>query len=594
MMSMKNGDTMNYSRLLVALIISISLSGCTNIMNRALDLGPLENRVEIEKDVMVPMNDGVGLASDIYHPVGVDKSPVIMIRTPYNKAPGDINGKIITYFGKLLSRHGYTVIIQDVRGRYNSGGDFYPFVNENTDGPVVAKWAAEQPWSNGNVGAWGGSYFGYTQWSLADKSPSLKAMVPIITCSDFRIVYYEGGALNYSNVLFWATTNYGRYGVPADEKMLKEGIANLPVIDTDDFVVGESIGFYDDAVNFEALEWLDKVSYEDRYKDVSAPMFSIAGWYDLFQKYQIEDMRNMQKLAKEPARSKSHIVVGPWGHGAFADSPVKFKDSGTIKMAQIKRTLDFYDEFLKGENTGADSWPAYIVYVMGDDEWKGFEEWPPKESKPVSYYLHSKGNANTRAGDGTLDTDSPENEPTDAFTYDPSDPVLTVGGPLLGPNLGPKDQEAAEVRDDVLVYTTAPLTEPLTVIGPISAVIYAKTDAKDTDFTAKLCDVHPNGLSVNINDGIIRARYRNGDLRNPELIDPEETYEYAIDLWHTAHTFKKGHQIRLQISSSNFPRFDRNLNTENLPGQGTEFKKANQAVFHDKARNSRLVLSVME
>lgn len=580
--------------LVICLVAAAAIaSGCAGVMNTAFLIGPMEHRVKVERDVMVPMDDGVLLATDLYRPRGVESGPVILVRTPYGKSGGEGLGRLQTSLYRMFAGHGYTVAVQDCRGRGNSQGEFYPFLYEVEDGRAALEWAASVPWSNGRVGSWGGSYFGFTQWAMADSSPELEAMVPLVTGADIIRIMYEGGAINFMNMLGWSTMNEGRGEEPVSLEQVEAGLRHVPLIESDDVVINKTVEFYDDTATYKLVERFEPISYQGRYSGVSAPALSIGGWYDLFQKYQIEDFMTIRQSALEPARSKSRLIIGPWGHGVFANPPVKFKNGGILEMVRPDRMLDFFDAWLKGEDTGADEWPPYYMYVMGANEWRGFEQWPPPGMEPTAWYFHSGGGANTREGDGLLDAAAPGHEAPDVFLYDPADPVLTAGGPLLGPDLGPKDQAAVEARPDVLVYTSPPLDRPLTVMGPVTVTLYAASDGKDTDFTARLCDVFPKGLSVNIGDGIIRARFRNGDLTSPELIEPGRVYEYTIDLWHTAYVFQPGHRIRVQISSSNFPRFDRNLNTGGDIAAGSEMRTARQTVHHDVERPSHVTVPVV-
>ncbi|HUT53159.1 MAG TPA: CocE/NonD family hydrolase [bacterium] len=581
--------------ILALLMAAAGLAGCATAVNGIYHLDPIQYRVRVEKDVMARMRDGTVLAADVYHPVGLDRGPVILVRTPYDKRAPGVVALLQSSLYKLFAGHGYTVVVQDVRGRYASAGEFYPMLNEARDGADTLQWLANEPWCNGKVGSWGGSYFGFTQWAMADADAGagLAAMVPLITTADIIKLHYEGGAVNLENILSWSTSNRDGQGQKVKPQDLQNGYNHLPLITADNAVSPENVRFFDDTVSYRLPDVLADTAYDDRYKNVTAPALLIAGWYDLFQKYQIEDFRELREKAPPGVGAMSRIVIGPWGHGFFKDPPVKFKHGGIVKLGQLDLTMDFLDAALKGQDTGIENQPPYYLYVMGSGQWVGMDEWPPPEARPTVFYLHSDGAANQRAGNGALSREAPAQEPPDVFTYDPAHPVPTTGGPLLGNDAGPKDQASVEARGDVLVYTTAPLSSPLTVMGPLSVALDAASDALDTDFTAKLCDVYPDGLSVNIVDGVVRARFRDGDLRHPEPIVPGQVYEYVIDLWYTAYVFQPGHRIRLQISSSNFPRFDRNRNTGDNIATGTAMRAARQSVYHDAQMPSRLILSAL-
>jgi len=576
--------------LVIVTFIAVHSAACTRIANRVMGLDALENRIELEPDVMVPMSDGVRLATDIYKPVGLERGPVVLIRTPYNKSAKEFTA----YAYKIISRHGYFVAVQDCRGRFASEGEFYPFINESRDGKDTVAWLVKQPWCDGHVGTWGASYFGYTQWALADGNRDLDAMVSYLTTAGIEKILYQGGALNYQNILFWSSTNSEQEAMEIPKQDMKEAVWNLPLSTSDDKAAGFTVPMFDDVVNFDVLEYREAMAYDQKFDEVSAPSYNVAGWYDLFQKFQIEDFMAIRREAEEPARSMSRMVVGPWGHGFFSRPAVRFDDGSIARLPQFERMMDFLDQMLKGEDRGVEDWPPWRIYVMGAEEWRDFETWPPENMRPVPCYFHSGGEANSAGGGGTLSFRTPGQEPADGFAYDPRDPVPTAGGPLLVEGLGPVKQKEVEAREDVLVYTSDALESPLTLMGPVKVVLYASSDAPDTDFTAKLCDVYPNGKSVNITDGIVRARFRKGDVASPEPITPGETYEYEIDLWYTAYLFKPGHRVRVQVSSSNFPRFDRNLNTGKDMATGTEMRVARQKVFHDSKRPSHILLPVVE
>ncbi len=583
-------------RLATAFFMALLLMifGCANIVSRVADVGRPEYRFKVEKNVMVPMSDGTMLATDVYIPKGLGRAPAILIRTPYSKGTKGDLAPLNLIVTRLFAGQGYIVVIQDCRGRFDSEGEFYSFLNEEQDGHDAVAWVLAQPWSNGMVATWGPSYLGYTQWAAGYDSPHLDAMVPMVTTADMTSVLFEGGAINYQNMLGWSTTNVGKGQNKYSARRLEKSYWTLPILEADDALLGKTVQFYDDIVTRRVLDILAITSYDDKFQRVSAPVLSIAGWYDLFAKYQIEDFQRLKAEGQSPARKMSKIIVGPWGHGFFQNPPVKFPDGGIIKLGQLGRTLDFYGQLMKGEDNGVESWPDYTIFVMGRNEWIGLEQWPPPEVSVRPMYLVSSGHANSSRGDGSLSWEDPSEEADeDYYIYDPQDPVPTAGGPLLGADLGPKKQNKIEERADVLVYTSEEMTSPLTIIGPVSVTLYASSDAVDTDFTAKLCDVYPDGTSINLTDGIIRARFRDGDLKKPELIEPGKTYEYEIDLWNTAHAFMPGHKARLQISSSNFPRFDRNLNTGEDVASGSSMEEAGQTIFHDAERPSRINLPVV-
>jgi hypothetical protein len=332
-------------------------------------------------------------------------------------------------------------------------------------------------------------------------------------------------------------------------------------------------------------------NYFDRYQQVKAPALMVSGWYDIFLQPQLDDFQVMKKEAPEPAKSGTRIIIGPWGHADLGYSEAD-KSGKTMVMFRDMFDVSWFDYWVKGKQNGADKMPPVKIYVMGKNQWRDENEWPLARTKYTAYYLHSKGNAKSKSGDGVISLEEPPAlESTDEFKFDPMDPVPSAGGNNLMIKGGAQDQKDVESREDVLVYTSAPMTKELEVTGPIKMTLFAASSATDTDFTAKLCVVRPDGKSINLADGAIRARYHKG-YDNPELVRPGEVIEYEIELWSTSYAFQPGEKIRIQVSSSNFPKFDINSNCGGEGGK-TCFKKAYQTIYHDKKHPSKIVLPVI-
>ena len=341
---------------------------------------------------------------------------------------------------------------------------------------------------------------------------------------------------------------------------------------------------------------------EERYADVEVPAYGIGGWYDLFLQSTLDNFMGVNKHGRPPGRGNQKVVIGPWIHNCgdtgrdTRTGAVDFGDAARIDL--LSEHVRWFDHWLKGVDNGITQEPPVNVFVMGANRWRKADSWPVPGTRYTPFYLHSRGNANSLFGDGTLDATTPSSESPDEFIYDPKHPVMTLGGnscctELLDPvSMGPQDQQPSEWRPDVLVYTSSPLQEDLDVIGPVTMVLHAASDARDTDFTAKLVDVHANGTAINIAQGIIRARYRDS-WEEPTLLEPGEVYRYEIDLWSTANRFLAGHSIRIEVSSSNFPQFDRNPNTGNAFGLDAELRVARQTILHDAEHPSHVVLPIV-
>ncbi len=542
--------------------------------------------VRLERHVTVKAPDNTALVADIYHPRTAEPTPTILVRIPYSKKIKHV--LFARTIGHLWASHGYTTVIQGTRGRYESGGSYDPpFLNETQDGLVTLQWIAQQPWYNGKIGMWGGSYFGYTQWVLADQlDPGLSALILQICSTDFYRMFYPGGAFSLESALYWATLSYGKQDIPLPQEQLQQGYQGWPLLEADDRAV-QDISFF----NTWATEtgqnayWLS-VDEPERASQLKAPALLMAGWYDPFLPTQVNDFQVIQENAAPEVAQATRLVIGPWVHA----NTVTFPD-GTeprnYRLESIAPSLPWFDQHLKNQPQSAYPTPVRI-YVMGLNTWRNEAEWPLARAKYTPYYLHSNGHANTLNGDGSLSLEpSREDEPSDHFVYDPNNPVPSAGGAMLGPNAGIQSQNAVEAREDVLVYTTAPLGQDVEVTGPMRLVLHVSTTALSTDFTAKLVDVYPDGSAYNVSEGILRRVYVQ------ELHADSQPIPITIDLWPTSQVFFQGHQIRLEVSSSSYPRFDRNPNTGQYIPTEINPVTANQTVHHTAVVPSALVLPII-
>ena len=574
--------------------------------------------VKFEPDVPVMLRDGVITYADVFRPDTSGKFPVLLQRTPYNKSlPISRTG---TMDAIRAAMSGYTVVVQDVRGRFSSDGEFYTFANEINDGYDSVEWAASQPWSNGKVGMYGASYVGATQWLAAkSKPPSLTAIAPVVTASDYHEGWaWQGGAFELGFNLSWTLGNLvagnwenlsRRLRLPAEglddliaaKDDLQTGYGHLPAKDLPNLAGGTAPYYYDWLAHPEYDDYWQRICIEDSHQEISVPSINFGGWYDVFLGGTIRNYVGMREMGPtDDARRGQRLIIGPWVHGGAPTNMSGEYNFGTRSAAAaidlMGRTLRYYDHWLKGEDNGVAEEPPVNIFVMGSNVWRHENEWPLARAQETKYFLHSKGRANTLNGDGWLSPDPAGEEPSDVYVYNPIDPVPTLGGQLCcDPAFqasGAYDQRPVEVREDVLVYTTPPMEQDTEVTGPVTVTLYASSSARDTDFTAKLVDVEPSGYARNLTDGIIRARYRRP--RQPaDLIGPGQVYEFTIDLWATSNVFKKGHAIRIEVSSSNFPRFDRNCNTGEPIGSDSSFLSALQTVHHTSEYPSHVTLSVV-
>ncbi|WP_256979041.1 CocE/NonD family hydrolase [Rhodococcus sp. 06-462-5] len=545
----------------------------------------------------VPMRDGVVLRADIYRPAGDGPWPVLLQRTPYDKQMPLLVSSLLDTL-KAVQR-GYIVIHQDTRGRYKSDGEWLPWAFERTDGYDTVEWAATIPGSNGRVGMFGASYTGNTQWAAAVANPPhLAVIAPQLTWSEPTDgIFYRGGALEIGLNLYWSLaqslSHYPKSSTSVDDLLAKVGTT---IYDLDHLAdetywelpsgaspalartglpdIGTQRGLRDEAS-------IDEARVAGRHGDVTVPSLNVSGWFDVFQQGSLDNFVDARQQGLT-----SRLIVGPWAHtshlstvpghlgdvyyglGSLPPSP-----DGTMTGIE----LDWFDHFLADKPADVAHESGVDIFVMGINEWRHEETWPLDRARATAFYLHP---------DGGLSVSAPTVlESASTYTYDPADPVTTTGGPLVMAGSYPAgafDQAKVEARDDVLVYTSEPLTEDLEITGRVAASIFASTDGPSTDWVVRLCDVDEDGRSLNIVDGITRVTTENGRVN-----------EHEIDLWSTSIVIRTGHRLRVQVTSSNFPRWDRNLNTGEDPTTGTTTRVAHQIVHHDTTRPSRLILPVI-
>jgi len=569
--------------------------------------------VIVQNGAVMKTRDGVRLFADIYRPRAEGKFPVILMRTPYDKAASWAVGPAYQ-----LVPHGYVVVVQDVRGRYTSDGEWYPFRHESEDGYDTVEWVAALPYSNGRVGMMGGSYVGATQMLAAiAHPPHLAGICPVVTASNYHDGWtYQGGAFEQWFDQNWTTqlaTNT-LWRLIAKNTNALVGAHALPLTQYPSFnyaalpagaaSTAELAPYY--------LDWLAHPEYdaywkqwsiEEHFADIQVPALHIGGWYDIFLTGTLRNYMGIKAHGgSDAARNGQRLLVQIGGHAGFGRriGDVEFGDEA-LKFPSTTTILAWYDYLFKDVQNefgteGTAAGKPVRVFVMGENKYHQESDWPPPQGKLTRYFLHSAGSANSLRGDGNLSTTAPKKEMVDKFTYDPANPVPTIGGSLCCDaehyEPGPRDQRSAENRNDVLVYSTKPMTEDIEVTGPVTLELWAKSSAVDTDFTAKLVDVAPDGFATNLADGILRMRYRDSQEK-PTLMNPDQIYKVSVDLSATSNVFKKGHLLRLDVSSSNFPRYDRNLNTGAVQATSRDFVSATNTILHDAEHPSALVVTVM-
>ncbi len=648
--------------------ISLSLAACNgdsdSNSNDSVELIRSDQHPNIVcENLQIPLRDGTLTSAFVYRPDNseAEKYPTVLTRTPYSRigmgAGCFAEGDLTIADGTAYARGGYAYVVQSVRGTYTSEGEFDIFRQEKNDGYDSVEWLADQSWSNGDVGIRGASYVGMTSWqATVSAPPSLKAASISISSEDYHREWtYDQGIPHLSMNISWPELTF------TNDQIFRQETANGTAQELIDQRVSErqllsatnqwsdwvwqlpltSMNQFDGLVN-SYNTWLEHPTYDEYWQNldvgaqieqVQIPVLIHGSWYDIFADGTFASFASMQERAgSDVAKQQTRLLVSQYGHATDHGTPTFGAEAmggladGANAVVQGNAfrpyDMDYFDRYLKGSENDYESSPIATLAVMvppdAGQEGRHFivnsDQYPLANTEYQAFYLDSDGDANNRAGSGSLsmtaDTEDAgiaqtsavdqASSAADLFSYDPLNPVPTTGGNLCcgtdltgGPKSGAVEQADVEVRDDVLVYTSEPLTEDLVVIGPVSMQLFAKSSAMDTDFMAKLVDVRPDGSSHNILDGAVRASLRNGSKTQSELIEANRTYEYSINLGHTGTVFPAGHRIRLQVSSSNFPKFARNLNTGESNETTSETQVANQVILHDASHPSRLILPIV-
>lgn len=561
-----------------------------------------------QRGVSVPMRDGVALSTDLYFPKTDQKAPAILIRTPYKKEMGELDGK-------HYARRGYGVAIQDCRGRFGSSGTWEPFVNEKQDGYDTVEWLAAQSWCSGKVGMIGGSYLGWVQWWAASQNPPhLVTIIPNVSPPDpFYNIPYEYGSFFLLGAIWWADVVEqeatgdlsGAAMSKISEKKYGKLLSALPVIDLDKAVLGKENKYWRTWIAHNTSdEYWARANFLDSLKNTRIPVFHQSGWFDGDG---IGSKLNYSAMASH-GHPNQKLILGPWGHQSEASRRIGDWDFGPQAAIDLPREyLRWFDYWLKDVDNGIAKEPLVRLFVMNSNEWVTGDKYPLPQTKFEKWYLSGAGHANTLSGDGNLTREQPPaDSPPDKYTYDPADPTPNPSyyEETEEEEKREKSQEAVKKiakehrnkvtaqRQDMLVYTTDPFEAEYSFAGPISGVLHASTTAKDTDWFARLVLVEEDGEATPLVESRLRARYRNS-MSKPELLEPGKSYEYSLDLWQTGITVKKGQRLRMEIASANFPLFSRNLNTGGHNEKETNFIKADQTIYHDAKRPSHVLLPMI-
>ncbi len=548
---------------------------------------PVTNSVCRLPRASMTTSDGTVLRADIYRPCGSAGAPTILVRFPYVRGHAF---KLLTWQYELgvggiahfFASRGYNVVVQGTRGRYHSDGQFYPLKHERQDGLETLAWMKQQPWFDGRFAMWGGSAFGHTQWAVADaRDPKPGALNIHIASTSFRRAFRPGGAFALESTLYWALRSHGSFDVIPPVEQIDAAVAGWPLIEADDRA-GKNIAFFDDWLKHKEFgPYWREIDGKDRASQTDAPVLLMAGWSDLFLPTMLKDFLDLRSETSSRAAQRSRLVIGPWVHAGEVALP-----DGALppayRPASVNYSLPWFDHHLLGKPLAKELDAPILLYVRGENTWRKEHEWPLQRARNTALYLRS----DRRNGATGLSFDPPTGVGGGmSFTYDPRNPVPSRGGAMLGLRAGIKVQNDIIDRADTLYFTSNPLSQDVEMTGPVSAVLHVTTDAPNTDFFVKLLDVQPDGKVYNVTSGILRRDYPKSSQAGPEKI--------TVELWPTSMVFKKGHRIAVMITSSDFPRFDRNPNTGGDIATETEPRPAHQTVFIGKATPSRLIVPIV-
>lgn len=544
------------------------------LVRRLLDLPPAPYDVRVSRNLQVPTGDGLTLATDHYAPATAGSFPTILIRTPYGRRVS------AAFSARRFAAYGYHVLAQDVRGRFGSDGEFAPFLHEAADGEATLDWLAEQPWYNGVLGMWGQSYVGYVQWALATARPEAVDALCVIIASSRGTATGEGqGGFHFELALRWmilldalnSLTGRGRAWAPwrtlwrllppGQNRVVQPALTHLPLQELDRLTTGMEFSHYRQSLQAKPPPQWVETDRRPLLSRVTAPVHLVGGWYDFMLPDLLGDYAALRAAGRCP-----HLTIGPWHHVAWG-----------LRGVSMRLGLEWFEAHLKGDKAGLRDQPVR-VYVMGADEWRDLPLWPPPAT-PIRHYL--------REAAGLAQSPPPPAVPPDHYRYDPADPTPAVGGTRFLEGAGPRDNRVLEARSDVLTYTSPPLTEAVNVIGPVRAELFVDSTLPYADFFARLCDVDRSGRSLNLCDGLYRVEPGKGTRQ------PDGTLRLEVDMGATAHRFRRGHRIRLQISSGAHPRYLRNLGTGRPLETATEMRAATQTIYHDAAHPAALILPLV-
>lgn len=560
--------------------------------------------ITVDENVPAEMRDGTVLRADVYRPTKPGSYPVLLCRTPYNKLR---DAYVNT--ARVLASRGYTAVVQDIRGRFTSDGEFHMGFLDNKestdpeDGYDAVEWAASLPSADGQVGTWGHSYPGWAIWRMAPmQPPSLKACFP--SGMSARVLDLTFGVFETGRRLQWmyrmaadSRRRAGDFSGSHSDEESEDHWTNvfrgkwvwyLPLGDMPDYVLST---LSEPTKRYMREQNVESWAFDKIHDKINVPFSQITGWYDRLVGT-VDNYAGIVEKGPASLKDKHRLIVGPWPHNnaqyTGKQGPVDFGPEADASYADM--LTRWYDFQLKRVDNGLGSEPPVKLFIMGENRWRFEHEWPIARTQYTDFFLHSDGSANSVRGTGSISTQEPAGERPDEYDYDPRDPVMSMMSPEA--QAAVCDQSPLDSRDDILVYQTPPLEQEIEVTGPVTLKLWAASDSLDTDFTAKLIDVHPDGLAVNLCYGIMRAQFRDG-YDSPSLIEPGKPYEYTIKLMPTGILFRRGHRIRLDVASSDFPNFDRNHNTGADYWSDAEMRVAHQTVFHDRERPSRLVLPVI-